>query len=44
MIAFNEQLTYNPYKYETFVNKATKAPVLDAKWVRFAGRDVHHKL
>jgi hypothetical protein len=41
-LAFDQQLTYNPYKYETFVNKATLMPVLRADWVRFAGKQVHH--
>lgn len=43
LIAFRDQLTYNPYKYDTFVDKATLEPVLDAKWVRFAGKHVQHK-
>lgn len=44
VLRFSDQLTYNPYKYDTFVNKATLAPVLNAQWVRFAGKQVHHKL
>lgn len=36
-----EQVTYNPYKYETFVKVSTLAEVHQATWMRFADKRLY---
>lgn len=33
-------ITYNPYKYSSFVNKADESPVIHAKKVKVDGRNI----
>lgn len=35
-----QRVTYNPYKYETFVDKATESPVYEADLVMLEGKRV----
>jgi hypothetical protein len=34
------QVTYNPYKYHSFVYADTKRPVYKAKWAGVIGREI----
>lgn len=40
-LALPRRLTYNPYKYATFVDADTHEPLLTAAWVGFQDRAVH---
>ena len=39
--AFNTEVTYNPYKYDSFVVKATEEPVMKAAFVQMIKRKVY---
>lgn len=41
LLVFKEQITYDPYKYDSFVNRRTLAPVHDVQWVSFHGKRVY---
>jgi len=38
--SLEEEITYNPYMYDSFVAKRTEKPVFGAEWVVFRGKNV----